>query len=158
MLFRSDRFKSEVVDEEGYFLTVLRYIHQNPLKAVLVKEIEEYKWSSYIEYIGAVNLINMEFTLNLFNIDREKALINFIKFNKEGNNNVCLDIDEKRKFSDEQAKELIKNVCRVNCPLELQKIDKKIRDIYLKKLKENNLSIRQIERLTGINRGIIANA
>ena len=28
-----DRFKSEVVEDDTYFLTVLRYIHQNPAKA-----------------------------------------------------------------------------------------------------------------------------
>jgi len=34
-----ERFKSETVDNDRYFLTVLRYIHQNPLKAKLVKDI-----------------------------------------------------------------------------------------------------------------------
>ena len=29
-----ERFKSEVVETNAYFLTVLRYIHQNPIKAV----------------------------------------------------------------------------------------------------------------------------
>jgi REP element-mobilizing transposase RayT len=28
-----DRYKSEPVEDDGYFLTVLRYIHQNPVKA-----------------------------------------------------------------------------------------------------------------------------
>ena len=31
-----DRFKSEAVEDEPYFLTVLRYIHYNPVKAGLV--------------------------------------------------------------------------------------------------------------------------
>jgi len=30
-----DRYKSEAVEDDAYFLTVLRYIHQNPLKAGL---------------------------------------------------------------------------------------------------------------------------
>jgi REP element-mobilizing transposase RayT len=30
-----DRFKSETVENDNYFLIVLRYIHQNPLKAGL---------------------------------------------------------------------------------------------------------------------------
>lgn len=33
-----DRFKSEVVENDSYFLTVLRYIHQNPLKAEVSKQ------------------------------------------------------------------------------------------------------------------------
>jgi len=31
-----DRYKSQPVENDAYFLTVLRYIHQNPLKADLV--------------------------------------------------------------------------------------------------------------------------
>ena len=31
-----DRFRSEPVETDEYFLTVLRYIHQNPIKAKLV--------------------------------------------------------------------------------------------------------------------------
>lgn len=47
-----DRFKSEIVEDEGYLLTVLRYIHQNPVKAGLVKDVKEFAWSSHHEYLG----------------------------------------------------------------------------------------------------------
>ena len=46
-----DRFRSEPVDSIGYFVTLLRYIHQNPLKAGMVEKIEDYPWSSWREYI-----------------------------------------------------------------------------------------------------------
>ena len=42
-----DRFKSEPVEDDEYFLTVLRYIHQNPIKAGITKTIDDYKFSSY---------------------------------------------------------------------------------------------------------------
>ena len=45
-----DRFKSEPVEDDSYFLTVIRYIHQNPVKAGLCKNIKDYKYSSYAEY------------------------------------------------------------------------------------------------------------
>jgi len=41
-----DRFKSEPVDDDPYFLTVIRYIHQNPEKAGISRK-EDYRWSSY---------------------------------------------------------------------------------------------------------------
>ncbi|WP_308160333.1 transposase [Bacillus sp. ISL-77] len=34
-----DRFKSENVENDQYLLTVVRYIHQNPLKARIVKRV-----------------------------------------------------------------------------------------------------------------------
>ena len=37
-----DRYKSEPVEDDAYFLTVLRYIHQNPLKAGLSDDISSY--------------------------------------------------------------------------------------------------------------------
>jgi len=47
-----DRYKSEVVEEDPYLLTVIRYIHQNPIKAGLCNCVSEYKYSSYGEYIA----------------------------------------------------------------------------------------------------------
>ncbi len=64
-----DRFKSEPVDGDAYFLVVLRYIHQNPVKAGLVKNIEQYKWSSYKEYLDKAILIDKDFPLGMFNDD-----------------------------------------------------------------------------------------
>ena len=37
-----DRFKSEPVDSNEYLLTVVRYIHQNPIKAGLCKRVSDY--------------------------------------------------------------------------------------------------------------------
>ena len=47
-----ERFKSQPVNDFSYFTTLLRYIHQNPLKAMLVDSIDEYEWSSWQEYNG----------------------------------------------------------------------------------------------------------
>lgn len=41
------RFKCSLVDREAYFLTCLRYIELNPIRAGLVKSLALYKWSSY---------------------------------------------------------------------------------------------------------------
>lgn len=41
------RFKSPVVQDDEHALTVLRYIEANPLRARLVADAGEYRWSSY---------------------------------------------------------------------------------------------------------------
>jgi putative transposase len=56
-------------------------IYQNPLKACLVKYMTQYKYSSYIEYIGNDGLVEKEIIFNLFNENKDKALIAFIKYN-----------------------------------------------------------------------------
>ena len=42
-----NRYMSEVVETEEYLISVLRYIHQNPVKAKMVKNCTNYLWSSY---------------------------------------------------------------------------------------------------------------
>lgn len=46
-----DRFKSEAVEKDSYIMSLARYIHQNPVKAGVVKKATDYKWSSYNCYI-----------------------------------------------------------------------------------------------------------
>jgi putative transposase len=65
-----DRFRSEPVEDDAYFLTVLRYIHQNPVRAGLVSDCAIYPWSSYCEYLtpadhGAAGLTDTNFVLEL---------------------------------------------------------------------------------------------
>ena len=50
-LFRG-RYKSIVIHAEEYLLELVRYIHQNPLKAGLEDRLGEYKWSSYRGYLN----------------------------------------------------------------------------------------------------------
>ena len=152
-----DRFKSKPVEDDGYFMTVLRYIYRNPVKAGLVKKVEEYKWSNYSEYISNQKTANVNFVLDIFDKDRKKAVKIFIEHVNKMNDDICLDTDEKHRITDEEARSIIKDFCRINNATDLQKIDIIKRNVYLKELKEKyGLSIRQIERLTGINRGVIA--
>ncbi len=75
-----DRFKSEAVEDDAYFLTVLRYIHQNPQKAGLTDDIASYKWSSYKEYTSKKTIVNIDFVLSLFDKEIDKAIEGFKRF------------------------------------------------------------------------------
>jgi REP element-mobilizing transposase RayT len=46
------RFKDQVVQQDGYLLTLGRYIARNPVKAELVERPEDWKWSSYSATAG----------------------------------------------------------------------------------------------------------
>lgn len=154
-----DRFKSEVVEDVKYLLNVLRYIHQNPIKAELVQDIAKYKWSSYSEYINQCKMIDKDFILGIFHQDRKTALLLFVEFHQKQSNDGFLDINENKKLTDGEAAEIIKQICRVTHSIDLQKLkEKEERDYYLKALKERGLSTRQIARLTGISRGIVLKA
>jgi putative transposase len=41
------RFKSSVIDTETYWFTCMRYVELNPVRAKLVSDPSDYRWSSY---------------------------------------------------------------------------------------------------------------
>ncbi len=45
-----DRYRSEPIENDSYLLAVLSYIHNNPVSAFIVKNLEEYPWCSYYIY------------------------------------------------------------------------------------------------------------
>ena len=45
------RYKSILVGEDSYWRGLSFYIHLNPVRAGMVMELEEYKWSSYHDYV-----------------------------------------------------------------------------------------------------------
>jgi len=154
-----DRFRSEAVEDEQYFLTVLRYIHQNPVKAGLVEELASYNWTSYREYLGELNMIEADYVLGIFHPLREKAVAAFRDFHNTNENVSCLEIvDQKRSYKDDEAVELIKELCSVSCCSELKAAREGELSCHLRLLKEQGLSTRQIARLTGISRRIILKA
>ncbi len=145
------RYKSEPVEDESYFLTVIRYIHQNPLNAGLVNCMEEYKWSSYGEYITQAIIIDVDYVLAFFSGDRETALREFVKFNKITNDDKCLDIIPKVKTrSDKEMRQVILGKYGIELAM-LQNEDAKVQAKVLKYAKDlEGSSLRQLSRLTGL--------
>jgi len=153
-----DRFKSEVVETDEYLVTVLRYIHQNPIKTGK-KSLVNYKWSSYIEYIGQSKFIDTGFVLGIFAEEREQSITFFKKYMNEQADDHCIEISEARRITDEEAKKIIQKYGNVKIPTELQHMEKIKRDEIIRKIKEvDGVSTRQIARLTGISQSVISKA
>lgn len=151
-----ERFKSEVVENDSYFLTVLRYIHQNPIKANMVKKLKEYKWSSYNEYINKSKIIDTEFAFKIFSEDKDTAIQRFINFNNEKNEDKCLEYQENKKMNDTEAREIIRDIIKVKNISEIQRFEKEKRNKIIKKIKDvEGISIRQIARITGLSYNIV---
>lgn len=149
-----DRYKSETVDDDEYYLTVLRYIHQNPVKAKIT-EIDKYKWSSYEEYIGQADIIDREFGLEL--LGGTRSYIEFMKAEETSKKN-CLEMTETSRITDIKAKEILWEETGMSKFNEISQKEKAERNQILKELKRKGLTIKQLERLSGINRGIIQRA
>lgn len=146
-----DRFKSEPVESDEYFLTALRYIHQNPQKAGIAN-VASYPWSSYHEYIHAPLLCDTQFALDLFG--SKEAFVAF--HNVSADPFACMSAETNRGVRNvEKLRETALAVIGETNLEVIATLPKNERNTLLKKLKDSGLSVRQIERLTGIGRGII---
>lgn len=45
-----NRYKSRLIDNDAYLLECARYIERNPLRARIVSELSQYRWSSFSYY------------------------------------------------------------------------------------------------------------
>lgn len=58
-----DRYKSQYIYDRNYLFKCIKYIHMNPVKADMVKNEKDYKYSSYNEYAKGTKFID-EFIKN----------------------------------------------------------------------------------------------
>ena len=150
-----ERFKSECVETDSYFLIALRYIHQNPIEARICKEILDYKWTSYKEYIKEPIIIDTDLCLSLFSSDKDKALDMFIEYMNQKNDYSFPVFEDYIKLTDSEVLDKIYDMGIANIS-EFQKLEKTIRNNLIKELKmTKGISIRQISRITGISKGIV---
>ena len=144
------RFDSKPVIDERQLLATIRYIHQNP-HDLGVTDFSAYPWSSYREYGKQKSFTKTDLI--------EEALGTFAEFEQ------FMSIEEEQneeyepiRKSNDEAHDIVLMVLGADGGTVLQKYGKEERNEVLRRLKKQGLSIRQIERLTGIGRSIIQRA
>lgn len=150
-----NRYKSEPIENDVYYLSLIRYIHKNPIKAGIVHNIEEYRWSSYNDYIKLSDkLTDIEFALDMLSENRDEAIVLF-KDLHESTEEIDFSISNTKRLSDEQLRRKIYTLTKLQAH-EIAIKSKAERNQILKLLRQNGLTTGQLERLTGISRGIIS--
>ncbi|MFH1356765.1 MAG: transposase [bacterium] len=77
------RYKANLIEKESYFLEVVRYIVNNPVKEGLVENPAEWLWSSYNQTRGSqkkYDWLTIDFTLGCFSEDVKTARKLYEKF------------------------------------------------------------------------------
>jgi REP element-mobilizing transposase RayT len=154
-----DRFKSEPVNDLAYFMTLMRYIHQNPVKAGMVSDVRDYRWSSWHEYASAsLSLPPICTVQSVFKRIKRQDLLEQISAPLELFDDP-LDKDEEktvsRSVSDSEARELLRQFCGLSNICEIQTFERKDRNEILEVALINGVGVRQLARLTGVSYGII---
>lgn len=144
-----DRFRSEPVEDDAYFLDVLRYICQNPVKAGLCKTPMEYRW------LGCSGLTKKDALLDsldgLTDMSSEE-LMTFVQCPCDEEH--LEDMGMKRLTDRDAAERICKAVGCANVQ-EIAGWDAKRRDAAIRKIREKGISIRQFSRLTAISKATI---
>jgi putative transposase len=117
--------------------------------------VSKYSWSSFNDYLGRPGICDVKFGLSLFSENDKKAKELFEKFNDNKNDDQCLEYEEKNRIDDREATKIIMEEAGAENARQIQNYEKERRDKVIKRLKNKGLSIRQIERLTGVSFGII---
>ena len=143
------RFKSIPIENDSYLLTVFRYIINNPRGAN--KSPAEYEFSSYNRYGQPDSFVDTTVFQEMIGSWDE-----YVTFLSERIDN-CPELEGMPR-NDDWAKTVIRDLLHVESGMVLQSFDLENRNAALRILKERGLTIKQIERLTGINRNIVQRA
>lgn len=74
------RFKSFPCSDEAYYLSLIAYIHNNPKKAGLVDNAENYEWSSHNEIMNTSknNLCDVDELFQIIGLDRSNSITSYL--------------------------------------------------------------------------------
>lgn len=148
-----DRFRSELIEDEAYLLTVFRYILDNPVKAG-ISPASSYEWSSFSQYDRQDSFVDTTVFHEL--IGGYQSYLAFMEVEDDAD---CMEYEsEKQKHDDEWAKRIIKAYLNAESGTVLQSFDRAKRNEAIRYLKQKGITNRQIERITGVNRGVIQRA
>lgn len=143
-----ERFKSEPCNDMAYFVTLLRYIHQNPVKAGIVTNAADYPWSSwsqdYLNHDGiGITISSVNPVLKRIPLNELRELIN------EPCTADCIEFDNCRRLTDIEVREIIQNLCGAKTVSDFQHQTKEIQEQTIIEANETGASYRQLVRQTG---------
>lgn len=146
-----ERFRSEPVEDDVRLMTVLRYIHRNPVKAGLCERPEDYVLSSYRDYLGRAGIADTGFVLSMISPAELAA------FTSQDVDDECLDMPKRpsRRLTDEDAAAAIERISGCGSSAAFQAIPAEERDRLLPVILEAGVSVRQASRLTGVPVGVV---
>lgn len=148
------RFRSEPVDTDEYLMTVVRYVHQNPWRAGMTADCH-YEWSSFDLYASGDVPPGAGIVMDVFG-----SMDAFLDFHGQADFAAsCIDISPRRRRIDDDAALAVALELFGDAGLgEVKSLPKGERDKALAKMKERGLTVRQIQRLTGVSLGVISRA
>lgn len=148
-----ERFYSSPIEDNRHFLATLVYIHNNPVKAKIIRYPSEYRWSSFNAFYGQKNpLVNVSFSYDI--AGSKDSLIKFFSSHDDDKTSFYFSTDHKEPthyLTDEQALSIFKKITNFSSTSEAQFLPKRTRNQYIFLLSQKNLTQKQIARLMDVS-------
>ena len=144
-----DRYRSEPVESGSYFITVLRYILQNPVKAGMVEHPGAWRWSSFLAYEkGKGVLTDTAYALGFFS-GREEL----VEYLARPNEDAVMDEEAfDRRLREDLAKEKMTRISGCASVSAFQELARPSQREYAVRMYREGLSAGQISRITGLSK------
>ena len=162
-----ERFRSSAIAEDAYLLAAVRYVHDNPVRAGL-SDTCDFPWSSYREYVSAAPAEFTDTGLVLDMLGGPEGVAELAAGGAVSEKGAERgDASERGRapyvpadaMRDMDAAELAGLAREIAGDVELGEVKgapRPQRDDIVRRMKDAGLSVRQIERLTGIGKSTIS--
>ena len=147
-----DRFRSEPVNDINYFITLIRYVHQNPVAGGLTKCVADYPWSSWLEYLSPercqMPVCTTSAVIKRFSLDELKELVDeplaksavVLEFDKE----------ERDKLAEEDLRDFLTEFFGFSDHRAFKRLSDSQLEVILKIAHNHGFSIRRLAHFTGL--------
>jgi len=155
------RFKSEPIEDERYLMSVIRYVHNNPVKAKIVKKANQYEWSSYRSYVSPeeTTIAEVRYILGMIGGNLNEAIHEFKRFSNEQDEAKYIDEDDEMIKTLEDGRIYLEEYLAKKWPGATREAiyeDQVMRNKIIQELRTNTgLSIRKIAELLSVNRRVV---
>ena len=148
-----NRYGSEPVESDDYFLSVLIYIYQNPVKAGICSNTVDYEWSS-----RRLFSVRDEGLIDKAELTRIVSVSLIVQREHEWQEGAFLDepkTGRRAAYADRTVAEKIKLICGAQNGPEFKRLPIDEQKLVVEKLREDRVPIRQIARVSGVSKGVI---
>lgn len=143
-----DRFKSQAVEDDSYFVTLIRYVWNNPVEAGLVERPEQFRWSSRHLVGHGSSIINESELRRLLPPGAFEELVDGSRTVAQG---TFLVNERPARYTDEQVTALLGHICGVRTPANFAELAPSTKVRVIQELRMRSVAYAQIARAVGMS-------
>ena len=146
-------YHSSCVEDSDYLKNSVRYINRNPVKALLCKKAESYRWSSAKELKSKISsIVNVDYIIKLLS---KNGISDVMEFINDSIDDDFFDSIESYRMKDNEAKKLYEKLLYEKAVDVINEMDILCQIKFVSNLRKRGMSIRQVCNSTGFSKHFV---